>query len=431
MLRRIFAGARRSPRVALEGLLVGLSQFVIIAAYAVGFRVITEWYPPAVLGEANLFTGALTLAAAIVFQPVFSAHVRLFPEYRERGQLLWFHRRILVYLSWLAAGVSGLAAIAMGVHYALTGVNRMPPVLILAVALLGQMLFTFQTDIMSAARRQSLLAGFRILRSVAYPLVVVTLAAWISPDVLVFLLGTALSFWLPALTAHFLGWARIREASTQSKGSEQVLRTELVSYGTPLAFLGAANWLSAIGDRYVLAYYLTPGDVGVYSAVYGLFSQPYLALAGGLVIWLRPMLFDAAARDRPGSTRRILGLWTVGGGALAASGGVFLWFTREYWLRIFLAEPYRQDGQFLGYILVGYSCHVVSNAITYRLMMAKKTVGQFVSVVAGAVTNIGLNVLLVPRLGLDGAGLATAVSFFLQAVLLGVFVWHLEKHEQG
>lgn len=406
-----------------EGALVALGQVLVALLHAVGFRLITEAFPPSVFGEAALLIGVLTFVFAVTMNPLSATHYRFYPEYRARGLEQWFDRRVRRYLLKLLAVVGAAGLVAAICWSLLSGRQLVFVGAVLVATLVAQALYQMDTNVLSARRHQGRLVPLRVLRTGSYPALAALLAWYLGASLEILLAALAVSYALPSLGAWIAGWTR-PERDTRRPPSHEArafLRTALL-YGGPIIFISIAVWTSNLGDRYLIAYYLTTADVGAYAAIYGLFSQPFLMLSGWLALWLRPILFDAMAADDVRRARSLLSKWITGGLACSLVGGSVLWWTRDWWMGLLLADDYYRAGQLVLFIVIANTMQVASSALSHHLMAAKQTRAELVPLLVAALLNIAGNVLLIPRMGIDGAALATAISFSVHALLLAITV---------
>jgi O-antigen/teichoic acid export membrane protein len=413
--------ARR--RLTADGVVVATTQLLTTLLYALSFRLITEAFSPRVFGEATLWTGIVTFVFALIINPILSTHFRFYPEYRERGLAEWFNRQVGRYLRKVVGALALAGSIAASVWAISEGWSRLSIGVCLIAILAGNTALARTTNVLGANRRHGRLLPLRLLRTASYPVAATLLAYIFEPTLLFLLFATVASLWLPYVAAVLLGWTRSPRDRRQPAASEgTALMRSGYLYGAPFAIIAIATWVSSLGDRYILAYYLTTSDVGVYAAVYGLFTQPFLVLAGGLALWLRPVLFDAMAVGQVSAARALLRRWIAAGFACSLAGGAILWLTRDWWFKLLLANEYHHEGFLVLFVLIGSSMHVVSSALSHHLMAAKQTRAQLMPLVLAALVNIAGNFVFVPRWGLDGAGFATAISFTFHALFLAIVV---------
>ncbi len=417
-----------SHNIKKEAVWVGVTQIAMVIIYAIGFRFVTQYYSPEIYGKFTLLSGGLTIAAGLLLNPLFAIDVRFFPEYRERGMANWFRGRItrllmvsLSVLAFVTAIVSVIWSILDDWYLMLVG-------LILFLTLVAQCVFTVDTNTHSINRRQDRLALIRVLRVGAYPVIGLGLALLWNASLYGLLIATGAAYVLPWSLSRLLGWQRKKPDTVSADESDGLaLRSAMGHYGIPFVVLAVANWVSAVGDRYLLAVNLDYADIGIYAAIYGLISQPYLMLAGGLSQWLRPVLFDAVSKGDVSLAHRLLRRWLAIGLVFSLAGGTILYFGSDLVLTILLSEKYHYEGRLILYLLIANVMLVATSTFSHHLMAAKHTAAQIRPLVIGATTNVVCNLALVPSMGLDGAGLATAISFSVHALLMGLAVVRLQS----
>ncbi len=409
----------RKRRLRSEAAWVAATQILMVVAYAIGFRFITQYYPPEIFGEATLLTGLLMVIAALALNPFFAVHVRFYPDYRKLGLTNWFEGRIRRLLVIVFGAIAALALAVSLTWSLLDGWSRGIICLILFASLLAQAANALDTNVHSATRRQDRLALTRVLRVATYPAIAVAIAVAIGPSLPAILVAGMAGYLIPWSVSRLLGWQEREDDSGQpDDDAVSRLRTVASGYGMPFVVIALANWVSAVGDRYLLALNISVAEVGVYAAIYGLISQPYLMLAGGLSQWLRPIIFDAAAKGDIEKAQRLVARWLLAGVVCSLLGGTIIWIGIDFWFHLLLAKEYHYRGALVVFLLVANSMHVLTTVFSHQLMAVKETGAQIVPLAAGAVTNVLGNVILVPRMGIDGAGLATAISFATHALLM-------------
>lgn len=417
-------------RLATEGVLVGTTQLLVVLAYGIGFRLITEAYSSATFGEATLLLGIVAFVFALVVNPLLSTHFRFYPEYRERGLERWFASRIRGYLARVLLAIAAPGILLAAVWSIVQAGQLIAVALVLLAALAGQAWFTLGTNTISARRQQGRLLPLRVLRTTGYPALAALLAYTIEPSLALLLAAGAASYWIPVLVTRVSGWAKAaHDAARPPSQAAAALQRTAFAYGGPFVIIALATWISSVGDRYLLAAHLSMSDVGAYAAIYGLFTQPYLMLAGGLAMWLRPVLFDAMAAGDVIQAQRLLRRWIRGALVCSLTGTLALWLTRSWWFDLLLAEEYHRGGWLVLFLLIASSMHVVTTVLSHHLMAAKQTRAQLLPLVVAAAVNVTGNLLLIPRWGLDGAGLATAISFTMHALLIAAVVRRVSLHQ--
>lgn len=199
---------------------------------------------------------------------------------------------------------------------------------------------------------------------------------------------------------------------------------EYFNYGVPTIPMSMASWVTTSSDRYVIAYFLGTTSVGVYSAAYGLGSIIFM-FAGIVGFILAPALFKLYDEGRISevkthlsySLKYILALAIpfVFGAAVLDKPVLRLFSTAEIAGEGYLVTPLIALG-------ILFSC--ANSVICVILGLVKKMKLVAAIYIIAAVANLGLNILVVPYLGILGAAIATLISSLL---VLGLTTYYAFK----
>lgn len=86
-------------------------------------------------------------------------------------------------------------------------------------------------------------------------------------------------------------------------------------------------------------------------------------------------------------------------------------------MNFFVAPEYYSAWQYIPFLLLGVVFSSYSGFIGANYIAAKETKGVFKTSVIGGLINLIANIILIPMLGVNGAGIATMISFFAIWVL--------------
>jgi O-antigen/teichoic acid export membrane protein len=195
---------------------------------------------------------------------------------------------------------------------------------------------------------------------------------------------------------------------------------EMLAFSAPLVFSGVAVWISLYIDRIMISQYLSINEVGLYGIGYRLASIAGLAMVGFQGA-LTPLIYTYYREaDTPRQLARIFRLFVLF--ALLVFLGLSL-YARDI-LRLFTTEPF-----YGGAVVVVYLVPAMLFANMYifapGISIAKKT-HYFIWInIIGAVLNVALNFLLIPRLGIEGAGLATMLGYL---VVFAIHITISQRH---
>lgn len=179
-------------------------------------------------------------------------------------------------------------------------------------------------------------------------------------------------------------------------------------------------WLVNFGDRYIISYLLGVTSVGFYSAAYGLGSIPYSIVSILTFVLLVPLsrYYDEGKLPEVRTYLRYSVKYFLAIAIPFVFGAAIL---GEPVLEIFSTSRIAQEGRYLVPVLaLAITLLGLNNLINNILFLVKKTGLMAYIWMTAAVLNLGLNILLVPRIGIMGAAVTTLIAY---AVSLGLTVY--------
>ncbi|MEO6061516.1 MAG: oligosaccharide flippase family protein [Thermoflexales bacterium] len=168
-------------------------------------------------------------------------------------------------------------------------------------------------------------------------------------------------------------------------------------------------------DRPLLTQYVSPADVGVYAIANKLASMAFVGMSPILAAWW-PLALEMAGRpDAPRQFARFFEYFICLGFMLALGIGLFA----PEILRIFAREAYVPAAPY-ALALLAYNGPIGLAFVFFQVgLVARKRTGlTSLAFLVSASTNIGLNLLLMPRFGVWAAVAATLAAGIIQTLLL-------------
>ncbi|MCC8023105.1 MAG: polysaccharide biosynthesis C-terminal domain-containing protein, partial [Clostridiales bacterium] len=178
-------------------------------------------------------------------------------------------------------------------------------------------------------------------------------------------------------------------------------------YSIPLIPTVILWWIINVSDRYMLTYFHELDSSGLYAAASKIPNVVVLFASIFIDAW---QLSAVDEYNNKGKGRFFTQIFQVySGGIFVVAAGLIL--TCQLLTRLLVADNYYESWQYVPILIIStvFSCMVNFLASVY--MAEKKSMMALVTAMTGAVTNAGLNLLLIPRFGANGAAIATAVSF--------------------
>ncbi len=399
---------------------VGLGQLATGLGLAVGSRVLTEFVAPEALGEYKLAIGIVGLFTGIFFRPFIQFVMRQYHDAAEHRQ----EREFLAFARSTIARFALVLGFALAVTLFFYGRNT-PGLGLLAALLGGGLLYlhvslSFQNGVLITQNRQRLANVLRTGYQCGTPFAVAA-GAWALGQDGQFLLLAELVF-LAVVFAVSVGVVRAAGATAGPPAAEPQRREwtgEATRFVVPMLGVSLFSWMLGVSDRFILAACHSAHEVGLYSAVYGLGSQPMLMVTGLTAQLVYPFLFKAAAQKR-GAAETLILRYVIATAVLAAVLGLCgLLLFGNLIVELLLAAEYRTDAlPLLLWVAAGYALLGVASSFELKAYAGKKTSVISTAYGVAAATNLGLNFLWIPHAGALGAARATCFGFLAYLLVM-------------
>jgi O-antigen/teichoic acid export membrane protein len=191
---------------------------------------------------------------------------------------------------------------------------------------------------------------------------------------------------------------------------------QLVPFGLPLVTFGIALWVIGFSDRFFVIQFLGTTAAGIYS----------LASRGAALVGLVMFAFEAAwlplamnLSGRPGHHEAYARIFTTVGAGLVGLAIFLSLFAREV-IFVVATPDFADAAAFVGVLALGQAIYGVGQVVAIGLQLGKRTGSLLWISAAAAALNVVLTIVLVPRIGIAGAGLATVIAYALSASLIYV-----------
>jgi O-antigen/teichoic acid export membrane protein len=195
-----------------------------------------------------------------------------------------------------------------------------------------------------------------------------------------------------------------------------VARAEIASllrFGLPLSASFALNYLLSTSDRLLVEYFLGSAAVGVYSVAYSLMDRAISSIFVAVSLVAFPLAIRAFERE--GAAAAAIQLRANGrlllGTALPA--GALLICLNHQIAAVMVGEAFRADAEaimpwvVMAALMAGFQLHFFDHAFH----LGRRTLLSLCATGPAALVNIGVNMWLLPRIGLMGAVWATLAGY--------------------
>ncbi len=168
-------------------------------------------------------------------------------------------------------------------------------------------------------------------------------------------------------------------------------------------------WLvTSVSDRFVVTYFCGEGVNGLYSAAYKI--PTLLTLVCGVFIEAWQI---SAVRDGEAGEARQSFFGTVYKDYLCVmiAGASFLIASSQIFTKILLAESYFISWEYVPILAISTMFSALSSFMGSVYFLEKKSVYSMLTAFSGAVINVILNFVMIPKHGAMGASVATLISY--------------------
>jgi O-antigen/teichoic acid export membrane protein len=199
------------------------------------------------------------------------------------------------------------------------------------------------------------------------------------------------------------------------------LYIDLITFGIPMMIgYELSGIVLAVGDRYVIQATIGSTTLGLYSAAYNLCQYVQAVFIESVGMAIMPIYMRLYHQQGPQETEAFIarslrtyvlfGLPVIAG--LAAVGPELL--------PSLASDKYSSASVILPWVIAGMVIDGTNSMLGSGLFINKKTRTITSIVLSAAILNIVLNLILVPRIGIVGAAIATVASYSATSLAMGI-----------
>lgn len=184
-----------------------------------------------------------------------------------------------------------------------------------------------------------------------------------------------------------------------------------VLFSAPLIFHVLSNSLLSQADRLIINKLLGTFEAGIYSFAYNLGMCIIVIVMAWNSSW-QPKLY---ALIKNGEIDKIKKTTAASTFFIFISSSVAILFSKEL-VMLFAGPEYYSGIKIIPIIIIGNALiHIYLTYVNF-VFYEKKSILISIGTIAALIANIGLNYILIPIIGIDGAAWATVASYFLLAL---------------
>jgi len=174
-------------------------------------------------------------------------------------------------------------------------------------------------------------------------------------------------------------------------------------------------------DRLLLVRLAGLGDAGLYSLSVK-FAQAVNVLVKGFQLAWPPLAYSIRDDDEARGVYAVIVTWFVVICTFFVTG---LWLLSRWIVRVLAAPEFFDSYEAIGLVSTGVMLYALYLVLVVVLGRTGRTEFNFPATGIGTLANIGLNIALIPPLGIVGAGIALVASYAVVLALMYVFTQRL------
>ena len=189
----------------------------------------------------------------------------------------------------------------------------------------------------------------------------------------------------------------------------------LIRYSIPMVPMRISYWVISTSDRFMLSMFSSVGENGLYAAAYKV--PTIVSTVANIFVdsWKLSAIKEYENESDVEFSNLVYKFYFMINFLLGA--GMIL--ICKWVAGFMLQEDFYRGWIYMPILLIAITLGNLQAYLTSFYVAAKASKRCFSTVVCGALINIGLNLVFIPRFGGMGAGIATAISYFLIYLVRG------------
>ena len=211
------------------------------------------------------------------------------------------------------------------------------------------------------------------------------------------------------ITQKLWRYVKITRVNKQTK-------IDMLKYSIPLMPTVILWWVINVSDRYMVTYFIDSSANGLYTAA---------SKIPNFIIMFSSIFIDAwqlsavDEYDNEGRAEFFTNVFRVYSGGVFSVASALIIFCQLF-TKILVSDSFYDSWHYVPILVIATTMSCLVNFLASVYMAEKKSVMAMVTALSGALTNIILNLILIPKIGANGAAIATVVSFIVVFTARGI-----------
>lgn len=190
---------------------------------------------------------------------------------------------------------------------------------------------------------------------------------------------------------------------------DTVLMRQMLTFSIPLIFNAVSWWVANSSDRLMLNYFNGAGDVGLYSVAAKI---PSIITSITSIFNQAWMISSVTEYDSTNDNMFYSKTFNGYNFVLIFCTTLAIIIIKPF-MHLYVGTDFRSSWIYVPFLLVGAIFYSYANFFGAIYMSAKKNISIMITTLVAAVANIVLNYFMIPRWGIQGAVIATMISYII------------------
>ncbi|MEN3042704.1 MAG: oligosaccharide flippase family protein [Fervidobacterium sp.] len=359
--------------------------------------------PPGEFGKASLFYTIYSLVSLIVQCGTLNSLIRFYYKYDEKNAL--FYSSILIPFFGILFVTPVLFALKEKIDSVFQTGYPATFVLAMLFSLLFGIIQQYTLTLLRVQQKGVLYSFLSILTQIVNLTIAIIYSLFINKSFYALVISQLVSYITVSVVSIFL----LRELLKKIKIDLKITK-KVFMYGYPFLFTAIVWWIVSGTDKIMIRFYKDFSQLGLYAAANKLVAAMGIFTSGFNTMWY-PYVYEKYEKEGEGIKERISKIFNYVS-FLVVSLSVLLMSFKDLIFLLF-AKQYRNAASISPFLLTYPAIMSMAVIVARGIDFKNKTYWFIVSDTFGAVSNVILNILLIPVLGARGAAIASGVSYFL------------------
>lgn len=247
------------------------------------------------------------------------------------------------------------------------------------------------------------------------------LVALISLTVFLFLfdigiVGTVLAFSIGVISQFLITLYLLRNRLQlnifKGKFSKEYFKNAF-SFGFKAHFSNVLSFLNYRADMYIISFFLNPAAVGLYGVAVNI-SERLWIISQSISSVLYPAISSSNNVD---NKNRLTSTISRNVFFFSILGGIVFFLISDFVIRLLFGTEYHESSMILKLLLPGIILFSVDRILSNDLAGRGKPELNMYTSIFTVISNLLLNILLIPAIGLSGAAISTSVTYTLSTII--------------